>query len=1465
MKKKHILIGIICIITLMLIFFKFREKETPMEILKLVEESESSLEKRGITNIGIINFPKYKKIEMEFYYENIYCLDKLEEVMKIFRGYKKSQNSNNLVMLKVTKDVNKLNKKELNKLKSLVNNIEFPVILFNGSAEIYDADNNYIKTVDSFTTLISGIGACSEKSLIFNICRYLKKPAKFCNRYSFPIKSSNMTEIKIPNDKQCYDCCYIEYNDDNNRIINQYWCGPPCNRVGWYIEGESRIINKQCYSQDSCISDINDQACCNKNQCVDDGKCYPPLSTRDVDSNGQRELCISIDDYGRWVNPDISNFSCSYAGFNWFDCSPSSECKKGINNYDEESKGLCCGDDKNEYFTECKGDICDSKDNNSDSACCDENECVYKGECYQSGCTTIKLNSGKIKRAFCEGTTNKWIDLDKDYCEECLGKKAWSGLVCCGDDVDEGKYYSRFIFHNKEGTQIIGYDACTNKKSNCIHPNINKSFYVGCYYFAQEDKYLQGGYYCDNSEWYSLNNYVEYCKKCGFNWIENNVLNTDVCCGDDKNEYFIRGEDGTIACCNSDRDIVINGVCYKSNLCGNNKLDKEEECEIPDSINNIYCEQLTEKCFDKKLGTRDIYGNCNSNCKCVEDQFKYSCIKDRCDAECGKDSECEEGYVCELSSCECKKTTYCGDNIVQELNYYNQREKCELPNTSMNSYCNQTDICSEKKTRINDELGYCDKNCQCNYNASYSCIKGKCGAECNQDGSGCNKGEICDTTNCVCYTIDYTIDKCGNNICEAGEEYSCPKDCQQIKCPYRIDIKLNKKNYFINDTTIIFVKIYNKDMELIPNIKFNLEVLVNDVYIGTSTPSTSPKGLYIEKKRVTALTPAGIHKYIAKTNISGCSIIGDSVSANFNTEISGVKTTGINRSRFIATYFTDFYSPVSYTPAVCGDNVIGYGEVCEGNSVCRVSLGCDYINQRYDTVEYCSSCDCPPDLWSKPADNSYCSNCAHCGDNIVNCGEVCENTTINKGPICYSGDLYERVDICLDCRWYDNGIESDILIENCECDCPSNPERNCVEGDYINYPDDYDAGCSNNVCNECECEDTYSKDTNNDGVEDKCSPELCANKIDDNDNGLIDEEGCIWYYCSDCGYGIFNLCDRTECGNFTQGCFFNRYDLKLFSNYGNCLACSSINSCEDYGDDNTTCLNDPCSIKNCYWNNLGCCGDSDGDRICDNEDNCPNTFNFDQENSDNDSKGNACDLCPYESVLIEPTEINEKTCNDNIDNDCDGLKDCIDPDCAGINNCCQSVFDCLQSNCVVEDCVNNNCNYLDRELCDNSECPFGYYCDSNATCSAPENSQEICISCINKYYLIQEEYKQAACCNSPTACVDETGKCHDSNTPIYDAHSLHCFINKWYECSENNYVLCAEAGSTYRREDKKLDKAQKEYRINRETGWYCTYDGHSFGWRRNYPKEICDDSIDNDCDGFIDISDTDCPNIGETE
>ena len=70
----------------------------------------------------------------------------------------------------------------------------------------------------------------------------------------------------------------------------------------------------------------------------------------------------------------------------------------------------------------------------------------------------------------------------------------------------------------------------------------------------------------------------------------------------------------------------------KISVCGDYILDQNEQCELQDS--GQACPQETRQCNLMKFGQRDQFGSCMSNCSCVYDEFKYSCVKGMCDAKC---------------------------------------------------------------------------------------------------------------------------------------------------------------------------------------------------------------------------------------------------------------------------------------------------------------------------------------------------------------------------------------------------------------------------------------------------------------------------------------------------------------------------------------------------------------------------------------------------------------------------------------------------------------------------------------------------------------------------------------------------------------------------------------------------------------------------------------------------------------
>ncbi|HLG24033.1 MAG TPA: hypothetical protein VI564_03850, partial [Candidatus Nanoarchaeia archaeon] len=974
-----------------------------------------------------------------------------------------------------------------------------------------------------------------------------------------------------------------------------------------------------------------------------------------------------------------------------------------------------------------------------------------------------------------------------------------------------------FTAVNQNGTTRFPYKGCAETKSQCVHSGIENPFEEGIYLF-RDSFYLNGSYYCDGAVWYGIFDSKKYCKKAGFEWDKR----TKTCCGDAENENYIQGADKTFACCQSLDYTSENGKCVALRQCGNEVLDNGEQCEPPESDNNNYCVQSSESCEGPKLGIRSDKGYCNSKCRCEKTELEYSCVKGKCGAGCANDLDCEKGTRCDPQSCSCTSKKFCGDGILQQKNDFGQKEECEPSGSDENRYC-KVEACKDKKSieqspGINaGDYSYapCKGDCTCDYSVEYKCQKNVCGSECNDDGSGCENGLSCDINSCLCKESDI----CGNGICEGDEEKSCPEDCNKYECPYRITLDFDKNSYVLNDSEKITVRAFGINNNLMADVKFDLDILINNIFIGSSSYSTMDGEFAIDRK-ITNSAPSGSHTYIAKTRVPSCSVVVDSKIINVyvkNPYTIPPNQFNLSRFEFLTPDFNVTYDRAQ--GAVCGDNSVTYGEACEGYGVCRSSYGCDYENRVFDTPELCNGCSCPQDTKSEKNGFSYCQSCKTCGDGELNCNEECENGTKSFGNICRFGRVYDRVDVCSACAWEDDGPFSDEIVDDCKCDCNQEQSGSCVNGNYLEFNSDYYSGCTEGECNECSCADTYTKDTDNDGTEDKCEEELCANGIDDNDNGFVDEGKCQWYSCSQCGYGFFNFCTRTECAKFTQGCFFSEYSTKIFSKpgyeTGRCNTCGGVSFCSEYGKDLKTCNSDPCGLGKCSYNGTACCTDSDSDKICDLGDNCPDIYNAGQEDDDRDGNGNTCDACPNEQALFTPQNFTEGNCSDGIDNDCDNLKDCQDSDCKGILECCQSSKDCRQDNCILENCINNKCDYLERNLCDNSECKKGQYCDLSGKCTKKDESAEICLFCTNdnlpsgysrtvsfgtffteksksketfccgdedsEYYLSNPKFRKSGCCKSGTDCVDEKGICH---------YSGELSVNQSRICIDGNFIDC---------------------------------------------------------------------------
>jgi len=98
--------------------------------------------------------------------------------------------------------------------------------------------------------------------------------------------------------------------------------------------------------------------------------------------------------------------------------------------------------------------------------------------------------------------------------------------------------------------------------------------------------------------------------------------------------------------------------------CGDGIKDPEEQCELPNTINNSYCTTTTFDCSGKKYGQRSSgRGTCTSTCTCSYEPLQYSCVKGLCGAECSVDADCDDHNsstidIC-TDGCTCMHTTTC--------------------------------------------------------------------------------------------------------------------------------------------------------------------------------------------------------------------------------------------------------------------------------------------------------------------------------------------------------------------------------------------------------------------------------------------------------------------------------------------------------------------------------------------------------------------------------------------------------------------------------------------------------------------------------------------------------------------------------------------------------------------------------------------------------------------------------------
>ncbi|MBS3054871.1 MAG: hypothetical protein J4452_00055 [Candidatus Aenigmarchaeota archaeon] len=571
-------------------------------------------------------------------------------------------------------------------------------------------------------------------------------------------------------------------NTNNNPYCSQTTSDCSGNKTG------TRDGNGNCNSNCGCLQDPFTYNCLKDScgaQCDDSSDCQPKCvgdiryfsgtcGTNSCSCSYQTENCNTGDG---WY--DTSGFSCDGA------------CRRCKN---QEFRNFGCTPGSCTYTVNDTRQVCE---NSPQGKHCDSGNFTTTGYCGSSSPYCGNGCSVKTDRFEC-AANNTCTKLDFTDTSFCAADTACSNGVCSsgnscgsGDDVcTDGCTRARELL------RCNGYGSCTNfwqftGASSCNPYTCNQG---SCTSTCNRDC----GASCNSGEQETRNVSCTTSQSCPGTKIQKRVCLTGNCQFGDWTDFT--------TCQDTPGD-------YCPPVCGDGVINGNEICEPPNSYNNIYCGQSTLDCLGNKTGTRDLFGNCNSQCGCNNDPFNYNCVAGSCGAGCNVGEQETRNISCNTNQ-NCPGTLIqrrdCNGNSCQFGNWINQTtcqdtpgdfcpqvcgdgqvqngELCELPNTYNNPYCSQTtSTCLGNKTGTRDLFGNCNSGCGCNQDPfAYNCLKDSCGAQCD-DNSDCEQkcqddrylltDGRCSSTKCSC---SYTKVDCSDESgwYDTGETRTgpCPDD-----------------------------------------------------------------------------------------------------------------------------------------------------------------------------------------------------------------------------------------------------------------------------------------------------------------------------------------------------------------------------------------------------------------------------------------------------------------------------------------------------------------------------------------------------------------------------------------------------------------------------------------------------------------------------------------------------------------
>jgi hypothetical protein len=541
----------------------------------------------------------------------------------------------------------------------------------------------------------------------------------------------------LEDDPRCTEC---QDDIDCNHLDKDY-CEADLIR-----HDEGRCINYQCEVETTTTAQCDDGLYCNGLEKCENAQCIQgtpvDCSTHDI---GSISTCDAM--------PDNNGLTWDYREQFQSQCTEQSTgytCTEGDNSIKNDcDKERCMAECETGY--DCAATDCDHLDGCHGNDYYDYND--VKNQC-EDWCTCETNTCGEPS-----------VSQNDPRCTECLQDSDCSYLTrdYCNSDL---------VMHDTGRCIDYQCEAVTDMVSSCNdqdrHVCDNTEIKFEDYTCSDAQctladcitvEYCDDGLYCNGQETcenaaciagtpadcssYNINSVASCTSSPDSNpatWDYRQEFTSE--CVEEESWYSCTQGDSTIAhtcdkqnCeagCASDQDCGQYGSCASDckcvyqPYCGDGTLDDQEQCELPGTQDNTFCSQHTTQCFGNKLGIRDGYGNCNSQCSCAEDQFTFQCVAGECGAQCSESEQASQP---------------CGQSAIGECELGIQRRICGADcmwggwsECSGDTYGTE-EICDEKDNDCdgaidegfdlqtdNENCGACGVLCL-EYQA---CIEGKC-------------------------------------------------------------------------------------------------------------------------------------------------------------------------------------------------------------------------------------------------------------------------------------------------------------------------------------------------------------------------------------------------------------------------------------------------------------------------------------------------------------------------------------------------------------------------------------------------------------------------------------------------------------------------------------------------------------------------------------------------------------------